>query len=85
MEKTVITIDMDKESLREGVTRLIEYITTNPPQRRGTEQQGAHRVQHGRVCPIRLPSPDVLTPTPSRARHGHCGGSTPSAGTHIII
>lgn len=30
MEKTTITIDMDKESLREGVTRLIEYITTNP-------------------------------------------------------
>lgn len=30
MEKTVITIDMDKESLREGVTRLIEYITMNP-------------------------------------------------------
>lgn len=30
MEKTVITIDMDKESLREAVTRLIEYITTNP-------------------------------------------------------
>lgn len=30
MEKTVITIDMDKESLREAVTRLIEYITMNP-------------------------------------------------------
>lgn len=30
MEKTVITIDMDKASLREGITRIIEYITTNP-------------------------------------------------------
>lgn len=30
MEKTTITIDMDKESLREAVTRIIEYITTNP-------------------------------------------------------
>lgn len=30
MEKTVITLDMDKESLREGVTRVIEYITKNP-------------------------------------------------------
>lgn len=30
MEKTVITIDMDKASLRDGVTRLLEYITTNP-------------------------------------------------------
>lgn len=30
MEKTTITIDMDKDSLREGVTRLIEHITMNP-------------------------------------------------------
>lgn len=30
MEQTTITIDMDKESLREGVTKIIEYITTNP-------------------------------------------------------
>lgn len=30
MDKTTITIDMDKESLREGVTRIIEYITTHP-------------------------------------------------------
>ena len=31
MEKTVITIDMDKESLREAMTRIIEYITLAPP------------------------------------------------------
>ncbi len=31
MEKTVITIDMDKESLREAITRIIEYITLTPP------------------------------------------------------
>ena len=31
MEKTVITIDMDKESLREGMTQIIEYITMFPP------------------------------------------------------
>jgi hypothetical protein len=31
MEKTVITIDMDKESLREAMTRIIEYITLTPP------------------------------------------------------
>lgn len=31
MEKTTITIDMDKESLREGMTRIIEYITMTPP------------------------------------------------------
>lgn len=29
-EKTVITIDMDKASLREAITRIIEYITLNP-------------------------------------------------------
>lgn len=31
MEKTVITIDMDKASLREAMTRIIEYITLTPP------------------------------------------------------
>lgn len=31
MEKTTITIDMDKESLREGMTRIIEYITMTLP------------------------------------------------------
>lgn len=31
MEKTVITIDMDKASLREAMTQLIEYLTTTPP------------------------------------------------------
>lgn len=31
MEKTVITIDMDKESFREAITRIIEYITLTPP------------------------------------------------------
>ena len=31
MEETVIKIDMDKDSLHEGLIRLIEYITTNPP------------------------------------------------------
>lgn len=31
MEKTVITIDMDKTSLREAMTRIIEYITLTPP------------------------------------------------------
>lgn len=31
MEKTVITIDMDKVSLREAMTRIIEYITLTPP------------------------------------------------------
>lgn len=31
MEKTVITIDMDKASLREAMTRIIEYITVTPP------------------------------------------------------
>nr|DAN12220.1 MAG TPA: hypothetical protein [Caudoviricetes sp.] len=31
MEKTVITIDMDKTSLREAITRIIEYITLTPP------------------------------------------------------
>ena len=31
MERTVITIDMDKESLREAMTRIIEYITLTPP------------------------------------------------------
>lgn len=31
MEKTVITIDMDKASLREAMTRIIEYITLNSP------------------------------------------------------
>lgn len=30
-EKTVITIDMDKASLREAMTRIIEYITLTPP------------------------------------------------------
>lgn len=29
-EKTVITIDMDKASLREAMTRIIEYITLTP-------------------------------------------------------
>ncbi len=31
MEKTVITIDMDKTSLREAMTRIIEYITLTLP------------------------------------------------------
>lgn len=31
MGKTVITIDMDKASLREAMTRIIEYITLNSP------------------------------------------------------
>ena len=31
MEKTVITIDMDRVSLREAMTRIIEYITLTPP------------------------------------------------------
>lgn len=31
MEKTVITIDMDKTSLREAMTRIIQYITLTPP------------------------------------------------------
>ena len=31
MEKTVITINMDKTSLREAMTRIIEYITLTPP------------------------------------------------------
>lgn len=31
MEKTVITIDMDRASLREAMTRIIEYITLNHP------------------------------------------------------
>ena len=31
MEKTVITIDMDKVILREAMTRIIEYITLTPP------------------------------------------------------
>lgn len=31
MEKTVITIDMDKASLREAMTRIIEHITLTPP------------------------------------------------------
>lgn len=31
MEKTVITIDMDKESLRKAMTRIIEYITLTSP------------------------------------------------------
>ena len=30
-EKTVITIEMDKASLREAMTRIIEYITLTPP------------------------------------------------------
>ena len=30
-EKTIITIDMDKASLREAMTRIIEYITLTPP------------------------------------------------------
>lgn len=31
MKKTVITIDMDKASLCKAMTRIIEYITLNPP------------------------------------------------------
>lgn len=31
MGKTVITIDMDKASLREAMTRIIEYFTLNSP------------------------------------------------------
>lgn len=31
MEKTIIKIDMDKDSLREGLTQVIEYITKNSP------------------------------------------------------
>lgn len=31
MEKTVITINMDKTSLHEAMTRIIEYITLTPP------------------------------------------------------
>ncbi len=31
MEKTVITIDMDKESLRKAMTRIIEYIILTSP------------------------------------------------------
>ena len=31
MEKTDITINMDKTSLREAMTRIIEYITLTPP------------------------------------------------------
>ena len=31
MEKTVITIDMDKTSLREAMTRIIEYLSLTPP------------------------------------------------------
>lgn len=31
MEKTVLTIDLDKKSLHEALTRIIEYITLTPP------------------------------------------------------
>lgn len=31
MGNTVITINMDKASLREAMTRIIEYITLTPP------------------------------------------------------
>lgn len=31
MEKTVVTIDLDKKSLHEALTRVIEYITLTPP------------------------------------------------------
>lgn len=31
MEETVFKIDMDKDSLREGLTQLIEYVTKNSP------------------------------------------------------
>lgn len=31
MEQTVVTIDMDKKSLREAMTRIIEYVTLTPP------------------------------------------------------
>lgn len=32
MRETVIKVDMDKDSLREGLIQLIEYITKNPPE-----------------------------------------------------
>nr|DAH90508.1 MAG TPA: hypothetical protein [Bacteriophage sp.] len=32
MEQTVVTIDMDKKSLREAMTRIIEYVTLNSPE-----------------------------------------------------
>nr|DAI40212.1 MAG TPA: hypothetical protein [Caudoviricetes sp.] len=32
MEQTVVTIDIDKKSLREAMTRMIEYITLNSPE-----------------------------------------------------
>ncbi len=31
MEKTVITIEMDKKSLREAIIRIIEHVTLTPP------------------------------------------------------
>lgn len=31
MEKTVLTIDLDKKSLHEALTRVIEYIVLTPP------------------------------------------------------
>lgn len=40
MEKTVITIDMDKASLREAMTRIIEYITLTPPDPDELGQEG---------------------------------------------
>lgn len=32
MEQTVVTIEMDKQSLREAMARMIEYITLTPPE-----------------------------------------------------
>ena len=45
MEKTVITINMDKTSLREAMTRIIEYITLTPPnpEELGDEELIEHR------------------------------------------
>lgn len=31
MEKTVLTIDLDKKSLHEALTRVIEHIVLTPP------------------------------------------------------
>lgn len=31
MEKTVVTIDLDKKSLHEALTRVIEHIVLTPP------------------------------------------------------
>lgn len=40
MAKTVISIDLDKESLREGMTRIIEYLTMTPPKTEELDNKG---------------------------------------------